>query len=419
MKEQMADNQEGAKIKVVGIGGGGGNAVNTMIQAGMPGVEFVVGNTDAQALVHSLAPVKLHLGGEVTKGLGAGADPEKGRNAALEDTEMLRDILTGSDMVFVTAGMGGGTGTGAAPVVASVAKEAGALTVGVVTKPFIFEGRRRMRQAEQGVEDLKKNVDALITIPNQRLLSVSSRNMPITESFQKADDVLLQAVRGISDLITVHGLINLDFADVRAIMSEMGLAMMGAGLAEGENRAVEAAQRAISSPLLDDVSIQGARGVLINITGGPDLSLHEVNEAATLIEEEAHEDANIIFGAVIDEEMAGKMRITVIATGFGESASLALPTADEVLGNRDGFGNRARPEMAAPSAPPPIPTATPIQGAATAPDGRRVVRMGVVEDGADPVLRQPGEAQQGPSAMDRVEDESEYDIPTFLRKQSQ
>jgi cell division protein FtsZ len=351
--------------------------------------------------------------------LGAGADPEKGRNAALEDTEMLRDILTGSDMVFVTAGMGGGTGTGAAPVVASVAKEAGALTVGVVTKPFVFEGRRRMRQAEQGVEDLKKNVDALITIPNQRLLSVSSRNMPITESFQKADDVLLQAVRGISDLITVHGLINLDFADVRSIMSEMGMAMMGAGLAEGENRAVEAAQRAISSPLLDDVSIQGARGVLINITGGPDLSLHEVNEAATLIEEEAHEDANIIFGAVIDEEMAGKMRITVIATGFGESGSLALPTAEEVLGHREGFGNRGRPDLASPSAPPPIPAANPVGAAGTATDGRRVVRMGMIEDGADPVLRQHEGASHAPSAMDAVEDESEYDIPTFLRKQSQ
>ncbi|MFP6662610.1 MAG: cell division protein FtsZ, partial [Deltaproteobacteria bacterium] len=230
--DQIANEQTGASIKVVGIGGGGGNAVNTMIQAGMPGVEFVVANTDSQALVHSLAPEKVHLGSEVTKGLGAGADPEKGRIAALEDTEMLRDLLKGSDMVFVTAGMGGGTGTGAAPVIAAIAKEEGALTVGVVTKPFIFEGRRRMRQADKGVEDLKKCVDALITIPNQRLLSVSGRNMPITESFKTADDVLLQAVRGISDLITVHGLINLDFADVRSIMSEMGMAMMGAGLAE-------------------------------------------------------------------------------------------------------------------------------------------------------------------------------------------
>jgi cell division protein FtsZ len=428
MMNQIEDEQEAAKIKVVGIGGGGGNAVNTMIQAGMPGVEFVVANTDAQALVHSLAPTKVHLGGEVTKGLGAGADPEKGRSAALEDTEMLRGLLAGSDMVFVTAGMGGGTGTGAAPIIAAVAKEEGALTVGVVTKPFIFEGRRRMRQADQGVEDLKKNVDALITIPNQRLLSVSGRNMPITESFKTADDVLLQAVRGISDLITVHGLINLDFADVRSIMSEMGMAMMGAGLAEGENRAVEAAQGAISSPLLDDVSIRGARGVLINVTGGPDLSLHEVSEAATLIEEEAHEDANIIFGAVIDDAMEGQMRITVIATGFGEADGMALPSADDVLGTREGFGARPRPDLRRPAAPPPLPDMrrTPasmpsslssdndgrMQNENPA-DGRRVVRMGTIEDGTDPVVRQTvGSDAAG------TDEESEYDIPTFLRRQS-
>ena len=418
--EKLAAENEVAKIKVVGVGGGGGNAVNTMIQAGMPGVEFVVGNTDAQALVHSLAPIKVHLGGETTKGLGAGADPEKGRAAAMEDTEMLRDILAGSDMVFVTAGMGGGTGTGAAPVVAQVAREVGALTVGVVTKPFTFEGRRRMRQAETGIEDLKKSVDALITIPNQRLLSVSGRNMPITESFKKADDVLLQAVRGISDLITVHGLINLDFADVRAIMSEMGLAMMGAGIAEGENRAVEAAQRAISSPLLDDISINGARGVLINITGGSDLSLHEVSEAASMIEEEAHEDANIIFGAVIDEEMEGQMRITVIATGFGETAGMSLPSANDVLGRNDGFGARPRPEVRRPSGPPPMPASLAEGREARAAreeeaeTGRRVVHMGTIEDGADPVVRRAsGSELEGPA-----EEESEYDIPTFLRKQN-
>lgn len=418
--ENLGAENEVAKIKVVGVGGGGGNAVNTMIQAGMPGVEFVVGNTDAQALVHSLAPVKVHLGGETTKGLGAGADPEKGRAAAMEDTEMLRDILAGSDMVFVTAGMGGGTGTGAAPVVAQVAREVGALTVGVVTKPFTFEGRRRMRQADAGIEDLKKCVDALITIPNQRLLSVSGRNMPITESFKKADDVLLQAVRGISDLITVHGLINLDFADVRAIMSEMGLAMMGAGIAEGENRAVEAAQRAISSPLLDDISIQGARGVLINITGGSDLSLHEVSEAASMIEEEAHEDANIIFGAVIDEAMEGQMRITVIATGFGEAAGMSLPSANDVLGRNEGFGARPRPEVRRPSGPPPMPSPIDEERAARtarqeeAVEGRRVVHMGTIEDGADPVVRRAA----GSDFDAPVEEESEYDIPTFLRKQN-
>ena len=325
MIELTGGEHEGARIKVIGVGGGGGNAVNTMIQAGMPGVDFVVANTDAQALAANLATVKVQLGTGLTKGLGAGANPAVGRDAAHSDSDYLRDLLTGADMVFVTAGMGGGTGTGAAPVIAQVARELGALTVGVVTKPFLFEGKRRMRQAEDGIKELKKSVDTLITIPNQRLLSVSGRNMPIMETFKKADDVLLQAVRGISDLITVHGLINLDFADVRTIMSEMGMAMMGAALAEGENRAIEAAQRAISSPLLDDLSIQGARGVLINITGSADLALHEINDASSLIQEEAHEDANIIFGAVIDESMGDELRITVIATGFGVAAEMVEP----------------------------------------------------------------------------------------------
>ena len=315
---EFVDAGEGARIKVVGVGGGGGNAVNTMIAAGLPGVDFIAANTDAQALRANLSPVKVQLGEQLTRGLGAGGNPAVGKHAAEEDVERLRGHLGGADMIFITAGMGGGTGTGAAPVIARVAKEIGSLTVGVVTKPFTFEGKRRMRQAEDGMRELKANVDTLIAIPNQRLLSVAGRNSSILETFKKADDVLLQAVRGISDLITVHGLINLDFADVRTIMSEMGMAMMGAAIAQGENRAVEAAQKAISSPLLEDVSIQGARGVLINITGGPDLTLHEVNEAATLIQEEADDDANIIFGAVIDESMGDEMRITVIATGFGE-----------------------------------------------------------------------------------------------------
>ncbi|MGH7895974.1 MAG: cell division protein FtsZ, partial [Candidatus Binatia bacterium] len=288
---EYVEPSEGARIKVVGVGGGGGNAVNTMIAAGLPGVDFIAANTDAQALRANLATVKLQLGEKLTRGLGAGGKPVVGRQAAEEDIERIRQYVEGADMVFVTAGMGGGTGTGAAPIVARIAKEVGALTVGVVTKPFTFEGRQRSKQAEEGLRELKANVDTLIAIPNQRLLSVAGRNSSILETFRKADDVLLQAVRGIADLITVHGLINLDFADVRAIMSEMGMAMMGAAVASGENRAVEAAQRAISSPLLEDVKIEGARGVLINITGGPDLTLHEVNEAATLIQEEADEDA--------------------------------------------------------------------------------------------------------------------------------
>jgi cell division protein FtsZ len=309
----------GARIKVVGVGGGGGNAVNTMIASGLPGVDFMAANTDVQSLGANLATTKIQLGLQLTKGLGAGANPDVGRQAALEDTETIRDHLAGADMVFITAGMGGGTGTGGAPVVARIAKELGALTVAVVTKPFQFEGKKRMRQADEGMRDLKDAVDTLIAIPNQRLLAIAGRNTSLLETFKKADDILLQAVRGISDLITVHGLINLDFADVRTIMAEMGMAMMGAGSASGENRAVEAAQKAIASPLLEDLSIHGAKGVLINITGSHDLSLHEVNEAATLIQEEAHEDANIIFGAVIDERMGDEIRITVIATGFGEA----------------------------------------------------------------------------------------------------
>jgi cell division protein FtsZ len=425
MIELTGGEHEGARIKVIGVGGGGGNAVNTMIQAGMPGVDFVACNTDAQALSANLATVKVQLGTGLTKGLGAGASPSVGRDAAAQDVDYLRDLLTGADMVFVTAGMGGGTGTGGAPVIASIARELGALTVGVVTKPFLFEGKRRMRQAEEGIKELKKSVDTLITIPNQRLLSVSGRNMPITETFKKADDVLLQAVRGISDLITVHGLINLDFADVRTIMSEMGMAMMGAALAEGENRAVEAAQRAISSPLLDDLSIQGARGVLINITGGADLTLHEVNEAASLIQEEADDDANIIFGAVIDESMGDKLRITVIATGFGEpERAAAPPPADAFLAHHPVS---AAPERRA-VPPTPIAAAAPSrsfvrEAAPRDPNPRRVVKMGlIVDDGENPVWhRRRGEEQsEDPTARGGtvVEDESEYDIPTFLRKQA-
>jgi cell division protein FtsZ len=414
MSELTEVDQLSARIKVVGVGGGGGNAVNTMIAAGLHGVDFITANTDSQALSANLASVKLQLGAQITKGLGAGGNPEMGRKAATEDLDRIRECLTGADMVFVTAGMGGGTGTGGAPVVAKIAKELGALTVGVVTKPFLFEGKKRGRQAEDGMRELKASVDTLIAIPNQRLLAVAGRNTSILETFKKADDVLLQAVRGISDLITVHGLINLDFNDVRTIMSEMGMALMGAATASGENRAVEAAQKAISSPLLEDVSIQGARGVLINITGGLDLGLHEVNEAATLIQEEADDEANIIFGAVIDEALSDQIRITVIATGFGEpredvkrpSAPVATAAA---ASNGAAAGSRASSSR------------DPVREAAQAAAGRRVVRMGVIDDIEGTMWRrqQAANAERGePIDLNVPDDDDSLDIPTFLRKQA-
>ncbi len=319
MFEIEEDLQQVARIKVVGVGGGGGNAVNTMINSGLSGVDFIVANTDAQALVNSRAQIKVHLGSRLTKGLGAGANPEVGKNAALEERERIKEVLEGADMVFVTAGLGGGTGTGGAPIIAEIAKEMGALTVGVVTKPFMFEGKRRQKQAEDGWRELKKSVDTLITIPNQRLLSISGKNTSFLDAFKKADEVLLQAVKGISDIINFHGFINVDFADVRAVMSEMGMALMGTGSATGENRAISAAQKAISNPLLEDISIKGAKGVLINITGNSNMTMMEVEEAATLIKDEAHEDANIIYGQVIDDSIGDEIRVTVIATGFGKS----------------------------------------------------------------------------------------------------
>ncbi len=310
------DNRAGARIKVVGVGGGGGNAVNRMALVGLEGVEFIVANTDLQALQHNAAPVKIQIGAKLTKGLGAGADPNVGREAALEDTESLIQALTGADMVFVTTGLGGGTGTGAAPVIASLASELGALTIAVVTKPFKFEGKKRLAQAERGLAALRECVDTIITIPNERLLTIIDRGTTLPEAFATADDVLRQAIQGISDLILVPGLINLDFADVKTIMSGMGIAMMGTGVMSGENRTIEAAKAAISSPLLEGASMQGARGVIINITGGHDMSLMEVNEASLLIQEAAHEEANIIFGAVVDPKLDGFVKVTVIATGF-------------------------------------------------------------------------------------------------------
>ncbi|MGH7309768.1 MAG: cell division protein FtsZ [Candidatus Rokuibacteriota bacterium] len=327
---ELEETPQAAKIKVIGLGGGGSNAVSRMISAQFTGVDFIVANTDSQALRASPAPIKLHLGAKLTQGLGAGSNPQIGRDAALEDPEQITRLLEGADMVFITAGLGGGTGTGAAPVVASLAKDLGILTVAVVTKPFHFEGRRRMLQAESGQDDLRAVVDTLITIPNQRLLSVVERGTALMDAFRVADSVLHQAVQGISDLILVPGLINLDFADVRTIMSGMGMAMMGTGVGRGEHRALDAAHKAVASPLLDDSSIDGAKGVLINFTGGPDLSLHEVEEAARIVQEAANDEANIIFGAVIDQSLADEVRMTVIATGFPEKREALTPSGKVV-----------------------------------------------------------------------------------------
>lgn len=315
MLELDLEIEQYACIKVIGVGGGGSNAVNRMIEAGLKGVEFIAVNTDAQALARSMATHKIQIGEKLTRGLGAGGNPEIGLKAAEESRDAIQQALRGADMVFVTAGMGGGTGTGAAPVVASVARELGALTVGVVTKPFTFEQRRRMMQAEKGITSLRENVDTIITIPNDRLLQVVDKDMPIVQAFKVADDVLRQGVQGISDLIAVPGLINLDFADVKTIMTQTGSALMGIGQATGENRALEAAKQAISSPLLE-ASVEGAKGILLSVTGGINLSLHEVNKAAELISQAVDGDANFIFGAVIDEKLQDEIRITVIATGF-------------------------------------------------------------------------------------------------------
>jgi cell division protein FtsZ len=368
-----------ATITVIGIGGAGGNAVNTMISYNLRGVDFIAANTDAQALEASASPVKIQLGAETTKGLGAGSDPDIGRQAALETRETLREHLEGSDMVFITAGLGGGTGTGGAPIAAEIAREIGALTVAVVTKPFQFEGKKRNGQAEVGIAELRKIVDTLIIVPNQRLLSLGGRELSLLDAFKKADDILYHAVKGISDLIMVPGLINLDFADVKKIMSQMGLALMGTGTAGGENRAVEAAQKAISSPLLEDNTIQGARGVLLNITGGPNMTLHEINEASSMIQAEAHEDANIIFGTVVDESMGDEIRITVIATGF-ESTESAAKANVASLGDFRRGGNIAVPTF--------------IRNEKTAAAGA--------------VKTKTGEDEENP----------DLEIPTFLRRQA-
>ena len=423
------NDQAPAKIKVIGVGGGGGNAVNRMIDHGLRGIEFISANTDFQALQRSAAPVKLQLGNDLTRGLGAGGDPEVGRKSALEDTERILEILDGADMVFITTGLGGGTGTGAAPILASLASEIGALTVAVVTKPFSFEGRRRSTLADRGVEELRNAVDTLITIPNERLLSFVDRGTPLTEAFKIADDVLRQAVQGISDLITIPGEINVDFADVRTIMTGMGMALMGTGIAKGENRSIEAAQRAISSPLLEETSIEGARGVLINIAGGYDLTLHEVAEAARIISESVDPEANIISGMVIDEDMSDEMKVTVIATGFDR--------AREPVERPSILQSRPQPrqqQKAAAVTPPPAqvqPAAT-VQEISPSPEIEAPLPIAnpapiestqpVAEDeqGQIPFYRKvlaqshgddPG--GYGPN-WSNVDD---YDIPTVLRKQ--
>ncbi|MGB9734870.1 MAG: cell division protein FtsZ [bacterium] len=318
MFELSNEYHHSAKIKVIGVGGGGGNAVNTMIRQGMKGVDFIAANTDMQVLTRNKAPYKIQLGAKLTKGLGAGANPDIGREAAIEDEAKIKEALTGADMIFITAGMGGGTGTGASPVIAEIAKSLGALVVAVVTKPFEFEGKKRASKAEKGIDELSQYVDTLIVIPNDRLFNISDSKTTILEAYSKVDEVLVHAVRGISDIITIPGLVNVDFADVKTVMSEMGMAMMGTGKSNGEKRAREAAQEAISNPLLEDISIAGAKGVLINITGDASLTLNEVKEACELVKEQVDENANVIYGTVIDENIGDNLNVTVIATGFGE-----------------------------------------------------------------------------------------------------
>ncbi len=400
----------GARIKVIGIGGGGGNAVNRMVHAGFGDVEFIVANTDRQALTNNAAPIKVQIGAQLTKGLGAGADPNVGRAAALEDTDKILEVLTGADMVFVTTGLGGGTGTGAAPVIASLANQLGALTIAVVTKPFRFEGRKRQLQADRGLQDLAEAVDTMITIPNERLLATVDKSTSMSKAFENADDVLRQAIQGISDLILVPGLINLDFADVKTIMSRMGIAIMGTGIASGEDKARQAAILAISSPLLEDGSVEGARGVIINVTGGPDLTLTEVSEASEIVSSAAHEEANIIFGAVVDPKMEGKCKITVIATGFDRTRVSASPSSQSRV-----------------VTPVDMSTYAPLKEQAeermVANGGRIVVSRRPVIDlpslaGAPPAPTMPPPARTASSEAGGEDEEppSALDVPAFMRR---
>jgi len=398
------ETNHSAVIKVIGVGGGGGNAVNNMIRSGLGGVEFICANTDAQSLQFSLAEIKIQIGAQQTRGLGAGADPEIGRIAANEDYEAIRDILDGADMVFVTAGLGGGTGTGAAPVIARIARqEVGALTVAVVTKPFLFEGKKRMRQAEEGIEQLRREVDTLIVINNQRLLSLK-KDITFVDAFRKADDVLLHGVRGISDLVTVNGLINLDFADVKTIMQEKGVALLGTGTAVGEGRVEQATRLAINSPLLEDVSMSGARGVLINITGSMNMTLAEINDAVSIVQNEAHEDANIIFGAVLDEQMGESVSVTVIATGFGRAESCAQPEREPLAVTR----------------PTPL---IHVEKPAVEKQAARTIIPPDPHDMALPAFIRRSKREKNSRHLNLVdeyesENDQDLDIPTFLRKQA-
>jgi cell division protein FtsZ len=371
---------QSAKIKVIGIGGGGGNAVNTMIACNIHNVDFLAANTDVQALRTSNASVKIQLGAQLTKGLGAGASPSRGREAALEDREKIAEVLKGADLIFIAAGMGGGTGTGAAPVVADVAREVGALTVGIVTKPFTREGKQRLAKAEEGIKEMKKHVDSLVVIPNDRLLGLAGKSMSILDAFKPSDDVLRQAVQGISDLITTSGMINVDFADVKAIMSERGMAMMGIGLADGENRAIDAATRAISSPLLEDIDVSGAKGVLVNISGSSSMTMDEFDDASRIIHDKVHEDANIIIGLVIDESLGDNIKITAIATGFGDHFD--MEKAKQELKN-------------------------------VAPLTKNEINREIPTFMRDKQQRDVRSRQRG---FFSEEEEDQYDIPTFLRK---
>ncbi len=387
-------NRQGASIKVIGVGGAGCNAVNTMIAAGLDSVDFIVANTDRQALENNHSSQKIQMGDAITRGLGAGANPEIGRNSAMEDIDKIQQMMENADMVFVAAGMGGGTGTGAAPVIARAAKEMGALTVGVVTKPFKFEGKRRARIAEEGLRELREHVDSLIVIPNEKLFQIAEKKTTLQEGFKMADDVLLHAIKSISDLINMPGLINLDFADVKTIMSDMGMAFMGMGLHSGDDRAAEAARKAISNPLLDDISIKGARGMLINVTGSSSLSFEDLEKATDFIREEAHEDANIIFGAAIDETMGDNFRITVIATGFSnELGQLQSDAAGAVL---PGAEQKVVPELVVNAEPVPVMQLPDIELPKT-PQDAKVIKIGTI--------------------ISDFGEDGQYDIPTFVRQQ--
>jgi cell division protein FtsZ len=439
------DFSDSASIKVVGIGGAGGNAVGRMIEAGLSGVDFLNINTDAQVLADSHAVHRIQIGRKLTKGLGSGGNPEVGRRAMEEDLDALEEMLAGADMVFVTAGMGGGTGTGAAPVIAELARRQGALTVAVVTKPFVFEGRRRIGVADEGLETLRRHVDTLITIPNQRLLEVVDPSVPFTEAFRVADDVLLQATRGISDLITITGMINLDFADVKSIMAGMGPALMGTGQASGERRAEEAALQAISCPLLEDVDIAGAQGVLINITGSETMTLHEITHATEIITEAVGEDANVIFGTVLDHGMDDAMRVTVIATGFGASqefdpeeqenrrrellngpeesfaaAAGASANPSETMISEPDFKDNPSPAVAPEEVFEVDPDPTPVQVIEIVPEPEAVTTEPRVDEVA-PILRAEAEAMKTEASVGLRPSQAqaeEWEVPTYLRKQN-